>query len=212
MSSESEGGDVTLWIESLREGDDAAATQLWEYCFPRLLRYSKRRLPEHLRKVMDEEDVALSAFKSLVHNAQRGGLAEVESRESLWKLLTCIAARKASGYVRHEKRKKRGGGLVRGESIFQVDGESAQPGIQQVPNSNQEGGLIGQFGEQCCELLELLDDDTLRAIAILRMEGYSVEEVAERIGCSKRSVERRLSLVRRIWQESEKDKQDDDDP
>jgi DNA-directed RNA polymerase specialized sigma24 family protein len=39
----------------------------------------------------------------------------------------------------------------------------------------------------------------LRDVARLRMEGYTDEEVAERLGCSLRTVARELELVRRTW-------------
>lgn len=35
---------------------------------------------------------------------------------------------------------------------------------------------------------------------MLRLEKYSVDEIAERIGCARRSVERRLNLIRSIWE------------
>jgi hypothetical protein len=43
-----------------------------------------------------------------------------------------------------------------------------------------------------------LDDDVLREVAILRMEGYTTGAVAEQLGCSRRTVARQLALIRRI--------------
>ena len=96
MTDPSRDPDVPLWIESLQDGDDAMAGDLWQYCFPRLLRYSKKKLPGNLRKALDQEDVALSAFKSLLSSVKRDGADGVSNRDELWKLLTCIAARKVS--------------------------------------------------------------------------------------------------------------------
>lgn len=42
-------------------------------------------------------------------------------------------------------------------------------------------------------------DDTLRRIALMRMEGYSNSQIAESIGVSERSVERKLNLIRSDW-------------
>ncbi len=64
--------DVTGWVRSVENGDAQAAADLWEYCFPRLLNYSRKKLPDHLRRVLDEEDVALSAFKSFCLARPRG--------------------------------------------------------------------------------------------------------------------------------------------
>ncbi|WP_231743943.1 ECF-type sigma factor [Stieleria neptunia] len=48
-----------------------------------------------------------------------------------------------------------------------------------------------------------LDDSVLQTVALLRLEGDSVDEIAQRLGCAKRSVERRLNLIRTIWQSDE---------
>ncbi len=48
-------------------------------------------------------------------------------------------------------------------------------------------------------LLLLLADDELRRIALLKLEGYTNEELAQRIGRSIPTVERRLRLIRETW-------------
>ena len=55
------------------------------------------------------------------------------------------------------------------------------------------------IADQTSFLLDQLEDDALRQIAIWRMEGYTVDEIGERLGCAKRTVARRLDLIRQIW-------------
>ena len=50
----------------------------------------------------------------------------------------------------------------------------------------------------CQELLELLDD-RLREVALLRLQGFSNEEIAGQIGRSVKSVERYLKAIREVW-------------
>lgn len=203
--------DVTVWYQALQNGDEDAATQLFQHCFPRLLRYARSRLPAHLCRALDEEDVALSAFKSLCRGAQKGALDSVNNRDELWKLLTCITARKGMAHLRHETRQKRGGGKTRGESIFIKAGEEpARAGIDQVPGNIADPAVLAEFEDGCQSLLNLLNDETLQAIALLRMEGYSVDEISERIGCAKRTVERRLNLIRKTWNDAVEVEQYDD--
>lgn len=192
--------DVTVWLREVEAGDQDAAARLWAYCYPRLLRHARQRLPERMRRVLDEEDVALSAFKSLCLGAARGSFAEIGGRDELWRLLLCITSRKAQGYIRHENREKRGGGKVRGESIF-LTGDSADgdAGIDQVPIGPPIAETPEDFARQCQDLFDSLADENLQTIAMLRMEGYRVDEIAERVGCARRSVERRLNLIRTIW-------------
>jgi DNA-directed RNA polymerase specialized sigma24 family protein len=54
--------------------------------------------------------------------------------------------------------------------------------------------------ENCIRLLDRLDP-ALRQIAQLRLDGYTNIEIATRLGCALRTVERRLELIRRIWNE-----------
>ena len=196
--------EVTRWVESLEEGDEAAAAKLWEYCFPRLLRYADKKLPAHLRRVLDGEDVALSAFKSFCLGAAGGKFPDMQGRDELWRLLLCITSRKAQARMRHEFREKRGGGNVGGESIFLKGAsdpmEGGAAGIGNVPDRGAPTPeVLAQFSDECEHLMNLLEDETVKAIAILRIEGYSVDEIAERVGCAKRSVERRLKLIRKTW-------------
>jgi DNA-directed RNA polymerase specialized sigma24 family protein len=53
--------------------------------------------------------------------------------------------------------------------------------------------------EQHARLLASLRDETLRQVAVHRMEGYSNQEIAEALNISLRSVERKLRLIRNEW-------------
>ncbi|GAB5404742.1 MAG: ECF-type sigma factor [Aureliella sp.] len=200
LSDSADNEDVTHWVSALSEGDESSAAKLWEHCMPRLRRYAKSRLPANLLRSLDEEDVALSAFKSLYQLGQRGGLENIDGRESLWKLLMCITARKATAHVRSETREKRGGGKVRGESIY-TKGRDGSGGLHEAAGNLPTPDLAVEFEDECRNLLDALDDDTLRTIALLRLDGHTVDEIASRIGCAKRSVERRLNLIRKIWED-----------
>ncbi len=192
--------ELTARIKLVEAGDQQASAELWSYCFPRLLNFCRSKLPDHMRRVLDEEDVALSAFKSFCLGAGSGALGDITSPDELWRLLFCIARRKAQGYVRHQSRQKRGGGDVRGESVFlPVDGDSPIAGIDHVADDSPSPFTLAQLTNDCQVLLEMLEDEKLQTIALLRLEGYSVDEIATRMGCAKRSVERRLSLIRSIW-------------
>jgi DNA-directed RNA polymerase specialized sigma24 family protein len=47
--------------------------------------------------------------------------------------------------------------------------------------------------------LEALGDSELRRIALLRLEGYTNREIADRFDCTERSIERRLERIRSRW-------------
>lgn len=199
--------EFTEIVRRVESGDQEASAELWNHCYPRLLNYCRAKLPEHLRRVLDEEDVALSAFKSYCLGAVKGRTGTVNSRDEFWRYLFCIAGRKAQGYIRHQTREKRGGGRVRGESVFDAgDARQSEVGIEQCAGNAESPAMLAQFTDDCQRLFDLLDDDRLRAIALLRVEGHSVDEIGQRIGCAKRSVERRLKLIRMTWETAIQDR------
>ena len=59
--------------------------------------------------------------------------------------------------------------------------------------------FAAQVADECRRLLGVLRDDSLRVVARLRMEGYSNTEVAGQLGCSLRTIARKVELIRRSW-------------
>jgi DNA-directed RNA polymerase specialized sigma24 family protein len=57
--------------------------------------------------------------------------------------------------------------------------------------------LADEFGA----LLESLKDGQMQAIALGKLQGFTNEEVAGQLGCSLRTVERRLEMIRRTWEQ-----------
>jgi DNA-directed RNA polymerase specialized sigma24 family protein len=80
-------------------------------------------------------------------------------------------------------------------------GERFRGGISEITGKNAAPDLHAELAEACEGLLCELADDQLRQIAVMRMDGYLVDEIAEKLQLSKRAVERRLQLIRRTWSE-----------
>ena len=55
------------------------------------------------------------------------------------------------------------------------------------------------MAENMQELLDRLDDDEMRQVALGKLEGLTNKELAERLGISRRSVERKLGIIRGSW-------------
>jgi DNA-directed RNA polymerase specialized sigma24 family protein len=199
----SSSGSVSIWIAELKAGDSLAAQRLWEGYFPRLVGLARKKLREMPRRVADEEDVALSAFDSFFSGARAGRFPCVTGRDDLWPLLVTITARKALQLLRRQGRQKRGGGAVRGDSAFQgapVAGED-EPGLEQVVGSEPTPEFAAQMAEECQRLLGALSAGDLREVAVWKMEGYSNEEIAAKLNCVPRTVERKVALIRTLWEQ-----------
>src|SRR5262245_5152393 len=99
---------ISRWIGDLREGNADAVRNIWEAYFARMVALARHRLQGHGRAA-DEEDVALSAFKSFWGGACAGRFPDLADRHALWPLLMAITGHKCVDLVRRETRRKRGG-------------------------------------------------------------------------------------------------------
>lgn len=194
-----EESPVTAWIRQLREGDPSAAQQLWQRYFPQMVNLARRRLEGAARAVADEEDVALSAFRSFCLGARAGRFPDLMDSDGLWPLLMAITANKSVDLVRHNNRLKRGGpGPVRAEPL-------SHP-LSQIIGADPTPEFAAELSDQLQLLLQRLDatgDSELRRIALLKMDGFSNQEIAEEIGCVRRSVERKLQMIARLWEKDD---------
>jgi DNA-directed RNA polymerase specialized sigma24 family protein len=205
MMTSREGGSITGWLGNLREGDQAAAQPLWEHYFSKLVTVARTRLRRMRRTTadQDEEDAALSAFNSFCAGAARGKFPQLADRDDIWRLLVVITARKAMAQANREGRQKRGGGRVVEEAMLfghgLEGGDGSLAGLERIAAQGPSPEFAAMMAEECRRLLDALDDDSLRQVALSRMEGYNNDEIAEQLGCARRTVARRLDLIRKTW-------------
>lgn len=200
----SDEGSVTLWIEQLKQGDQNAAQQIWERYWQKLVRLAAKKRGGAPNRAVDAEDAALSALDLFCRGAQEGRFPQLDDRDDLWQLLIVLTARKTVDHIKHEMRQKRGGGKVQGESVFlDAAGQSQQLGIDQVAGGEPTPSFAMAVAEQYDRRIALLDSESLETVAQLKLEGYSVEEIAGQLECSNRTIKRKLALIRKIWSEEE---------
>lgn len=197
---EREGGNeshsVSGWIEDLKQGSESAAENVWERYFPSVVRVANQQLGNAPRRVEDEEDVALKVFKSLFDGASKGQFEQLANRRDLWNLLVAITRKKSANQIRFLAAKKRGGANIdEFEKILSSNGY-VEP---EAPESDPEIKL--ELKEHLEFLMSMLEDDCHREVASNRLLGKTNQEIAELIGISVRSVERKLQRVRVRWVE-----------
>ncbi len=191
--------DVTKWIRGLAEGDELAVQKIWERYYSQLLSHARRKLGDR-RRVADEEDAVVSAFNSFYQRLNDGHFPRLDDRNDLWKVLITITLRKAGQYLRREDAEKRGGGNVRGESVFaRPDTNDGAGGIDGALGSEPTPELAAQVTDECEHLLARLDDDRHRQIVLLKLEGHTDLEIAKRLDCGLRTVQRKLENIRDKW-------------
>jgi RNA polymerase sigma factor (sigma-70 family) len=180
---------VSEWILDLKAGDSLAVQKLWERYYKRLVGLARRILRNTPCRAADESDVALSAFNSFWHRAAEGKFPRLEDRDDLWKLLMTITVRKALQLSRKEQRRQ-----ATNELDFLKD---------QIANQEPSPAMVAMINDEFERLFGLLDDERLRRIALLKLEGYRNKEIADRLGRSVSLVERKLQLIRRLWCQKE---------
>ncbi len=164
----------------------------------RLQEFARQKLDVQTQRRYDEHDAANSAFHSLCRGLAEGRI-EAENRDALWGLLAVITSRKISAQRRYLNRQKRGGGAIRGESGFAEFGDA---GINAIGDTQQTPDVLAEVSESCAQLLDALPDETMKKIVLLKFQGATNGEVASELECTRRTIERKLERIRRIWVEA----------
>ncbi|MEM7476052.1 MAG: ECF-type sigma factor [Planctomycetota bacterium] len=179
MSDES----VTLWIQELKDGDDLAASELWDRYFHRLVGLGRRFLRNSGKAMVDEEDLALSTFKSLCIRAKEDRFPKLDDREDLWKLLVTIALRKSYRATKKDTK------TTNEDTYFH----------QQLASAEPSPDFVMEMDDTIESLLSRLSDERLREVALKKLQGLTNNEIAAQMDRSVSFVERKLQLIRQVW-------------
>jgi DNA-directed RNA polymerase specialized sigma24 family protein len=196
---------VTKFLNDYKAGDSSAFSALWKRYFFRLVAVARRRL-QHQRRLagVDEEDIALSAFKSFHRRARRGDFPQLEDRDDLWVQLVTLTRQKLIDEERRAAALKRGRDRIRSESeLGRSQGGGDRAGLGAIVGEEPDPAFSAMMTEQCRQLLDRLGDDVLRQIALAKMGMYTSQEIAAKFGRSLSWVNRKLDLIRSIWEAAE---------
>lgn len=186
---------ITGWFHALRDGNHDAAAQLWKRYFHKLSNLARRQLIHDA--AYDAEDLALSVFDSLWRAAQDGRYEQLANRDELWSLLVVIAHRKMLNRRRHTSAQRRSGRNSDTAGVLHIEG--CHTAIEDTdPRSRPDWEVV--MAEECRHLLDLLGDRQMEQLAVLKLEGYSNGEAAEKLGMSEWALKRRLATIRKRWE------------
>ncbi len=178
---------VTYWINAIREGDSLAAEHLWQRYFRQLMAQARLRMSGINRGIYDEEDAALSTFTIVCSKLQEGNYSSLANRNELWQLMMTILVRKVMRRNTYSQAAKRNGSLLTGSEVA----------VENIPASSPL-----EFSQECFELIAMLNDPNLEQVAMLKFEGYTNEEIAQKLNRTRRTIQRMLNLIRNLWQEA----------
>jgi RNA polymerase sigma factor (sigma-70 family) len=139
-------------------------------------------------------------FGSIFRGAAEGRFNHISTRDELWWLLLTITKRKSIDHIRRETAQKRHHQPdERGQQPSKGAPDAAQISLNDLVSSNPTPDFLIALEEQYLRLLDKLRNDQLRQIVNLRIEGYTVAEIAQKMNISLRAVERKLQLIRTKW-------------
>lgn len=171
-------------VRRIRAGEQDAATALYLKYADHLRALAARQSSPTLAARLDPDDIVQSVFRTFFRRVGDNQY-DVPAGDDLWRLFLVIALHKIRNAAAHHRAAKRD---VR-QTVAIGDAS------HRVELSNGDGTGLA--------ILQMVIDDTLarlpdgtRRIVELRIEGHEVAEIADRVGRSKRSVERVLQQFR----------------
>lgn len=185
MNPQRDVAEIEFLLGQLRDapGDEDAWRALFRMTWPFVITLCRRSLSS-LGRVSDAEDVAQEVFlKFAVYWRER--CPAINDESGLFSLLAVMTRQLSRDSARRLGRAKRD---MRRERSFSDDGEGS-PAEQQAADVE-----IRDLLDRVCEMLDAQD----RHIIQLRLQGYEQAEVAQRLGMSLRTIERRLQRIRSV--------------
>ena len=186
-------GSVTHWIDGFKAGDSTAAQPLLDRYLQRLVAVARDKLRGAPRIIANEEDVALSALNSVLEGIGCGQFPRLQDRDDLLKLLIVVTLHKAVSLIRYQKRQSRDGD--RTQSISNLE----ESDLGQILSEEPTPESVVLMAEELQQLLDHLGDETLRKVAVWKMENYTNAEIAAKLGCVEQTVERKVKSIKQIW-------------
>jgi RNA polymerase sigma factor (sigma-70 family) len=177
---------ITRLIRAVQEGSRSAVRPLLAAYFDRLVQLASKRLGNLPGLGGYDEDLALRSFHSVYERLRDPAQPlDLAGRDDLWRLLATRTISRAIDLIRRHHP----GEVPGGQDLTQL--------LTREPTPEE----AAEMADECRRLLETLPDPELRQIALWKVEGYTNEEIAARLDCVPRTIERKVSRIRLLWKQ-----------
>jgi RNA polymerase sigma factor (sigma-70 family) len=192
MTSSAEASQsITRLIRAVQDGSSSAVRPLLSAYFGRLVRLARKRLRNLPGLGSYDEDLALRSFQSVCQRLRDPARSlDLAGRDDLWRLLAARTISRAIDLIRRHRPAK----VLGADDVAQLLTREPTP---------DEAALLA---DECRRLLDSLKEPDLRQIALWKVEGYTHEEIAVRLDCVPRTVERKVSRIRLLWKHEMEDR------
>ncbi len=182
--------DMSTWLAKMMTAKGGGESVLVQQFTHRLVALARRQLPQRVRQRMDPEDVVQSVYRSFFRRL-RDGKFELDDSQDVWRLLAAMTYHKAAKAVRFHFQQRRD--ARRDAAFADASHSGATPPADPAPTADDLATLY-EFMEQIAARLPVHHRD----VFLLRVEGYSIEEIAQRVNRSQGTVLRVLARVREL--------------
>lgn len=183
-------GSVSLMIARARLGDQSAIAGLHSRYWSALVGLARKRINRSPVADRDAEDIAQDAFISVYEALTRGKLPRLNDRHQWLAFLThLVGCRVVNEFQRHQAL-KRGGGRVKSG----ISGLLAAGTIDPANLPDHQALLADCYNYYLKSL-----PDHLQRFAEMHLAGLSINEIADELGCVRRTVERKMRLLEGHW-------------
>lgn len=175
-------------LKNYRQGDQLAADELFRRYVGRLTVLARSRLASRIARRVDPEDIVLSAYRSFFVRARDGKFSLAESGD-LWRLLVQITLNKLHRTVAHHQAARRS--VRRENGLDPLDDGVSSTRVPQSRPSATEAVALAELVEQFLSELRPFE----RHAVELRLQGYTLDEIAHATGRHERTVRRTLGQL-----------------
>jgi RNA polymerase sigma factor (sigma-70 family) len=184
MLSAEASQSITRLIRAAQDGSNSAVRPLLAAYFDRLVHLASKRLQNLPGMGGYDEDVALRSFLSVYRRLRDPARPlDLAGRDDLWRLLATRTISRAID-------------LIRQHHPEEVPGDED---VSQLLTREPTPEEAAEVADECRRLLDSLPEPELRQIAVWKVEGYTHEEIAARLDCVPRTIERKVSRIRLLW-------------
>ncbi len=165
----------------LKADADSAAFELDERYRTRLCRLVEREMNRRFRRKEDPEDVVQSAFRTF-HRRNAKGEFHIDSSADLWRLLETITRHKMLKHIEKLTAGKRNPKREEYPEGDELRGPSPTP---------EEAAIAADLMEEALAGL----DETYVQVLHFRLQNYTKEEIAAKLGWTRSLVRSRLNRI-----------------
>lgn len=190
MPDEKMENSSRILANRLATGDPNSPQAVVDRYVGRLLALVRPRISDRLRRRIDAEDVAQSAFRSFFRRAELGEL-DLGRGAPLWRLLSAIALNKLHKQAERHTAAKRS---------IRRDSSPGKLLTEVIAGREPDPAGAAAIADELDSLIAGLSP-VARQVVEMRLADYSHEEIAAEIGRSDRTVRRILADVQAQWRD-----------